>query len=134
MAACDKFVHTENLAYDHASAISRADAVTLQTQKLTFEPAAVSENIVDRLQAAVRTFAGEDGWASLAQVGHLVNTQLPDFDTRTFGYAKLGEFIIDQNLFEYERKPPGEGKPPLAYVREHRQDGPKPRRTLEPWR
>ncbi|KAH8175224.1 NYN domain-containing protein [Sarocladium implicatum] len=134
VAACDKFIHTENLAYDHASAISKADAVALQTQKLTFEPAVVSDNIINRLQAAVRTFAGEDGWASLAQVGHLVSTQIPDFDTRTYGYAKLSEFIIDKNIFEYERKPPGEGKPPLGYVGEHRKEEQRLTRTMEPWR
>ncbi|MFC6019842.1 OST-HTH/LOTUS domain-containing protein [Plantactinospora solaniradicis] len=53
-----------------------------------------------------------DGWAHLAAVGHLLTQRRPDFDSRTYGYAKLTDLVSATGLFEVDRRLPGDGNPP----------------------
>lgn len=121
IAACDKFIYTENLVRERPQTFTLAlrDAPAVQKKFVPNSHASIDASVSELLRLAVRTVENEDGWASLAEVGLLVSKQKPDFDARTYGYNKLSELIIANNLFAYDRRPPGEGKPPLAYIREH---------------
>ncbi|KAL2211285.1 hypothetical protein CC79DRAFT_1328679 [Sarocladium strictum] len=122
VAACDKFTYTENLVGERPRPVfvsPTRDAPAVQKKVVPNSHASIDASVSELLRLAVRTLENEDGWASLAEVGLLVNKQKPDFDARTYGYNKLSELIIANNLFAYDRRPPGEGKPPLAYIREH---------------
>ena len=44
-------------------------------------------------------------------MGHIITNQRPDFDSRSYGYAKLSDLITATTLFEIERRSPGDGKP-----------------------
>ncbi|MGO4535944.1 NYN domain-containing protein [Leifsonia sp. 2MCAF36] len=63
--------------------------------------------LVSGLRTAVATAAGEDLWANLATVGHLVRAQQPDFDSRNWGYAKLSDLIRATELFIVEPRSGG---------------------------
>jgi uncharacterized LabA/DUF88 family protein len=119
VAACDKFVYIENLTYaDSAAApageaakpVSRASAAQLKGDAA----------LVSLLRNAVEGASDDDGWAALGAVGHIVTNQRPDFDSRTYGYAKLSDLIDATTLFELERRSPGDGKPGIIFARDKR--------------
>jgi uncharacterized LabA/DUF88 family protein len=117
VAACDKFIYTENLTYT-ASPAALVDAPL--TPKLAISAAQIEEDtaLVEQLRNAIEAASDDDGWASLANVGHIITQQRPDFDSRNYGYAKLSDLIAATTLFEMERRIPGEGKPAVIYVRD----------------
>ncbi|POR31947.1 hypothetical protein TPAR_07842 [Tolypocladium paradoxum] len=115
VTACDKFIYIENLASND----ELAPQVGLSAHKLT--PAAHNESYTHAtiwLRAAVRATSDDDGWAGLASVGSHVTRLYPDFDPRTYGYAKLSELITATSIFEITRRIPAEGKAAVVYVRE----------------
>ncbi|WP_025358620.1 NYN domain-containing protein [Kutzneria albida] len=118
VAACDKFVYTENLAYANSptatSGVPKPKKVTSAAQ-LKADTA-----LVNQLRNAVDAASDDDGWASLANVGHIITKQRSDFDSRTYGYAKLSDLITATTLFEITRRRPGEGKPTVIYARDKR--------------
>ena len=61
-----------------------------------------------------------DGWARLSSVGEILTKQRPDFDSRSYGYAKLSDLIEATTIFEMDRRSLGEGKQAVIYVREKR--------------
>jgi uncharacterized LabA/DUF88 family protein len=114
VAACDKFVHTENLTAPAAATAAppprRAAAAGLKGDT----------RLVNLLQGAVEAASDDDGWAHLGTVGGLISKQQPDFDSRSYGYGKLGELVTATTLFEIDRRSPGDGKPEITYVRDKR--------------
>jgi uncharacterized LabA/DUF88 family protein len=119
VAACDKFVYTENLAYelsgDTAAAVPVKPAPPASTTKLKADT-----KLVNQLRSAVEAASDDDGFAALATVGHIVTKQQPDFDPRTYGFAKLSDLITATGLFDVQRRSPGDGKARVIYVRDKR--------------
>jgi uncharacterized LabA/DUF88 family protein len=119
VAACDKFVYIENLRRDGAAAGSAstapADAPRASAAQLKRDAALVSQ-----LRDAVEAASDDDGWAALGYVGTLITKQQPDFDSRSYGFAKLSDLMAATTLFELERRSPGEGRPGVIYVRDRR--------------
>ncbi|KAJ9142657.1 NYN and OST-HTH/LOTUS domain protein [Pleurostoma richardsiae] len=125
VAACDKFVYVENLVYNEEPPAVPTPApdgdeagAAPAPKRRAVEPAAPQTELVRVLRNAVQALSMDDGWSSLAAVGFFITKQQPDFDPRTFGYAKLSELIIATGLFEVEQRTPGAGKPPVMYVRD----------------
>ncbi|HSS65743.1 MAG TPA: NYN domain-containing protein [Gammaproteobacteria bacterium] len=103
VAACDKFVFTEILG---------EPAKKSKPQKAT------NSKLRELLLLAISSSAQEDGWASLGAVGSLVNKNDPSFDSRNFGYRKLGDLVRDQSYLEVdERQCGGESSVVHLYVR-----------------
>ena len=119
VAACDKFIYIENLAYTEAAA-EPAGETRKPVQRPTAAQLKQDATLVNRLRNAVEAASDDDGWAPLASVGHILTNQTPDFDSRTYGYAKLSDLIAATTLFEVERRSPGDGKPGILYVRHKR--------------
>ncbi|WP_236794716.1 NYN domain-containing protein [Amycolatopsis sp. GM8] len=119
VAACDKFIYIENLTYADSD-VTPAD--TAPTPKAAIPAAQLKKDktLTALLRNAVEAASDDDGWASLASVGSIVTKQRPDFDSRTYGYAKLSDLITATTLFELNRRSPGENKPEVIYVREKR--------------
>ncbi|MGH3915941.1 MAG: NYN domain-containing protein [Pseudonocardiaceae bacterium] len=129
VAACDKFIYIENLAYAQSSTAPidpalKPKAVTSAAQ-LKGDTA-----LVNQLRNTVEAASDDEGWASLASVGNIITKQHPDFDSRNYGYAKLSDLITATTLFEMNRRSPGDGKPAVVYARDkrHRPDK-KPKLT-----
>lgn len=59
----------------------------------------------------------DDGRANLGAVGSNLSRLASDFDSRTWGFAKLKDLMVAHPSFDVESRPTGEGKAPNAYVR-----------------
>jgi uncharacterized LabA/DUF88 family protein len=119
VAACDKFIYTENLTYTPNPA---AAAVGVAAKPKPATPAAQLKGdaaLVTLLRNAVEAASDDDGWAALANVGHIITNQRPDFDSRTYGYAKLSDLMAATTLFELDRREPAAGKPGILYARDN---------------
>jgi hypothetical protein len=81
---------------------------------------------VNLLRNAVEASSDEDGWAHLAHVGSIITKQRPDFDSRSYGYAKLSDLVAATALFDLDRRLPGDGKPAVPYVRVKRRPAQAP--------
>ncbi|WP_246268221.1 OST-HTH/LOTUS domain-containing protein [Nonomuraea typhae] len=71
----------------------------------------------------MEAYSDDDGWAGLTNIGHIITKQQPDFDARTYGYAKLSDLIAATALFELDRRTLGDGKPAVIYARDQRYQG-----------
>jgi uncharacterized LabA/DUF88 family protein len=116
VAACDKFIYIENLAYAQ-TATAPAGALPARASAKSLKADAA---LVNQLRNAVEAASDEDGWAQLGSVGHIITKQHPDFDSRTYGYAKLSDLMAATTLFELDRRSPGDGKPGVMYTRDKR--------------
>ena len=94
VAACDKFVFTEILGKPVAKSKPQAPS---------------NPKLRELLLSAVSSAAQEDGWASLSAVGSFINKNDPSFDSRNFGYRKLGDLVRDQAYLEVNERPSASG-------------------------
>ncbi|WP_024803380.1 NYN domain-containing protein [Nocardia sp. BMG51109] len=117
VAACDKFIYTENLT-------DTAEEAPAKTRKTAANQLKGDARLMNLLRNAVDAASDDSGWAALSGVGSIINKQRPDFDPRTYGYGKLGELFAATTLFDLTGRSPGEGKPEVTYVRDirHRSD------------
>jgi len=107
VAACTMFVYLENLV--------GAEAVPETKAKPTLK----GDTTLDRLLSeAIATAAGDDGWAYLSGVGANLSRLASDFDSRSYGFAKLTDLVKAHPGYDVESRSPGEGKPPVAVVRQ----------------
>jgi uncharacterized LabA/DUF88 family protein len=120
VAACDKFIYIENLSYAEG-AVEPAGEPRAQTARASATQLKADNALVSRLRNAVEAASDDDGWAQLASVGQIITNQSPDFDSRTYGYAKLSDLMAATTLFELERRSPGEGKSTVIYAKDKRQ-------------
>jgi uncharacterized LabA/DUF88 family protein len=119
VAACDKFIYIENLTFDEADAAATDPAVK-NVQRATAAQLKNDTSLVNLLRNAVEAASDEDGWAPLSAVGTILTKQRPDFDSRSYGYAKLSDLIEATTLFEVDQRRPGDGKQAVIYVRDKR--------------
>jgi len=126
VAACDKFIYTENLGFDDARASDGdGDAAAVgsgakQVKRATAAQLKGDASLVNLLRNAVEAASEDDGWARLSSIGEILTKQRPDFDSRSYGYAKLSDLIEATTLFEMERRGAGDGKQAVIYIREKR--------------
>jgi hypothetical protein len=122
VAACDKFIYIENLSYAGTAAEPAGEVG--EAGKPVPRPSAAQLKadgaLINQLRNAVEAASDDDGWAALASVGHIITNQSPDFDSRTYGYAKLSDLMAATTLFELDRRSPGDGKPEIIYARAKR--------------
>jgi hypothetical protein len=67
--------------------------------------------LVNLLRGAVEAASDEDGWAHLGGVGSILVKQRSDFDSRTWGYAKLSDLMTATTLFTSTAAIPGTASP-----------------------
>jgi uncharacterized LabA/DUF88 family protein len=121
VAACDKFIYTENLAFADEDQVVPS-AATKPAKKIGVAALRGDAKLVNLLRNAVEAASDDDGWASLSGVGSILTKQQPDFDSRTYGYAKLSDLVSATGLFDVGRRSAGEGKPAVINVRDKRYD------------
>ncbi|WP_280270254.1 NYN domain-containing protein [Nocardia wallacei] len=113
VAACDKFIYTENLT-------DTAEEAPAKPQRTGANQLKGDAKLMNLLRNAVDAASDDSGWAMLSGVGSIINKQRPDFDPRTYGFRKLGDLFTATTLFDIEGRSPGEGKPEITYVRDIR--------------
>jgi uncharacterized LabA/DUF88 family protein len=119
VAACDKFIYIENLTYAQSAAAPAGETIR-PVPRATAGQLKRDTTLVSQLRNAVEAASDDDGWAALASVGHILTNQSPDFDSRTYGYAKLSDLMAATTLFDLDRRSPGDGKPGIIYARDKR--------------
>jgi uncharacterized LabA/DUF88 family protein len=117
--ACDRFIYIENLTNPETDA-APAGPVSRPAPRATAARLKGDAALVNLLRNAVEAASDDDGWASLGSVGNIITKQRPDFDSRTYGYAKLSDLMNATTLFDLERRSPGDGKPADIYARDKR--------------
>jgi uncharacterized LabA/DUF88 family protein len=123
VVACDKFIYTENLTYT-TSPTAPADTTPAPPPRATAAQLKQDAALINQLRNAIEAASDDDGWASLAAIGHIITKQRPDFDARNYGYSKLSDLIAATTLFDLDRRSPGDGKPTVIYAfdKKHRTD------------
>jgi uncharacterized LabA/DUF88 family protein len=111
VSACDKFIYTE---------ILREDIEQTPKKRITGQELKNNSKLVNMLRAAVEDSADDSGWAYLGNVGQNIAKKAPEFDSRNYGFKKLGELMEATTLFEKDtrtiKNAPGE----LLYFRDKR--------------
>jgi uncharacterized LabA/DUF88 family protein len=102
IAACDKFIFTENLRF--------AEGVAAAVKPKTAEELKGNAKLVALLRSALEAASDDSGWAHLGAVGSNIAKQAPEFDPRNYGFSKLGELVKATDLFEVRVKGDGPGK------------------------
>lgn len=107
--ACKRFIYVENLGMSEEVAVKtiKADAPEEPASKPGGkEPAAKA---IPLIIAAMRAIDPEGEWYSLGQVGQYITQANPDFDTRTYGAAKLSDLVRTiSSRFEVKPGPTGQ--------------------------
>jgi len=110
IVACDKFIYIEIIGAKEASAKSTTSKKQTIAQKKEKDKA--TKSLVNLIKSTIRDLSDDDdGWASLAEVGSLINKKKADFDPRNYGFQKLTPlikslnkyFIIDEREVEKSR-------------------------------
>jgi uncharacterized LabA/DUF88 family protein len=112
VAACDKFVYTELLRPEEEGTGQPARKSVKELKKDT--------KMVKLLRGAVEAASDESGWAHLGSVGNVIAKREPQFDSRTFGYAKLRGLIKATGMFDEEERSSEQGTHKDVYVRDKR--------------
>lgn len=76
ISACNLFIKTENLRNTKATKNFSDDA-----------------DLKNLISNALNATSKDDGWSVLSAVGLYINKNEPSFDSRTYGYEKLGELV-----------------------------------------
>ena len=107
VSACDKFIFTKVLLTEENpdTAIRKQE-----TKKLKGDT-----KLVNLFRNALEAASDDNGWAHLGAVGHHIAKQVPEFDSRNYGYKKLVDLVSAITLFEIDRRSQG-----TVYIRDKR--------------
>ena len=94
--ACTRFIFTENFAADADDGPKAA--------KTALRP--MSEAVELILKAMEQLEEDSEGWFQLGTVGQRLTNLSSEFDTRTFGHAKLSDLVEATGRFEIDRTGP----------------------------
>lgn len=112
VSACDKFIYTEVLR----ARVDESESIVKKSSKELKQ----DTKLVNLLCNAVEASSDDSGWAHLAPVGSNIAKQSPDFDSRNYGYSKLGELVIATQLFEIEKRKIGSTNSKAMFLRDKR--------------
>jgi len=108
VAACDKFIFTEILRIEP------------EQQKVPDTVVGVAElpKLEPMILTALEATAREDGWSALGPLGGQLTRNHPSFDSRNYGFSKLGELMRKQSFLEVKEVPMADGSTNVhLYVR-----------------
>lgn len=89
VSACDKFVFTEVLRPQSESSEPN------ESQKTALKSIMVS---------AIDAVSKDDDWAPLSAVGGYLNKKYPSFDSRNYGFEKLGKLVESLPFIKIDRR------------------------------
>lgn len=103
IVACDKFIYIEIISAEEDDRKKTEKLPDSGKGKSQVDP--VDKSFIRLLKSTVDDVADDDGWASLAGVGALINKKKPDFDPRNYGFRKLSNLIKSlKNQFEVDER------------------------------
>ena len=95
--ACNRFIYVENLLEPEAKETKGGAASAT-------EPRKKSPSRARQLIAGAIGEPDDDGWENLANVGHRIQGEQPDFDPRSYGCPNLSTLAEKSGWFEIRRK------------------------------
>jgi uncharacterized LabA/DUF88 family protein len=111
--ACKRFIYVENLGTAETSAPAKpAGKETERDVQKDPAPQPTSSGkqsptaAIPIISNAMKAIGLEEEWYSLGQLGQFITQGNPDFDTRTYGSAKLSDLLLKTGRFQLQR---GEG-------------------------
>jgi len=136
VTACDKFIYSDVLraADTDNDADSDADAATAPARRRSTQELRQDSRLVRLLQSASQAVSDEDGWSTLGGIGNYIAKQVPEFDSRNYGYGKLSELVTATNLFEVETRNGGNNKTIWVRLRKRNkgEGQPAPQQAAQP--
>ena len=112
VSACDKFIYTEVLR----AKVDESESIVKKSSNELKQDA----KLVNLLRNAVEASSDDSGWAHLAPVGSNIAKQSPEFDSRNYGYGKLGELVVATQLFDIEKRKIGSTNSKAMFLRDKR--------------
>ncbi|MEZ5753823.1 MAG: NYN domain-containing protein [Paracoccaceae bacterium] len=109
--ACKRFIYVENLgAAEDIPEPAPARGTPKAEQPDTPKPGTkeAPAKAIPFIIAAMRAIDPDAEWYSLGQVGQFITQGTPDFDTRTYGSAKLSDLVRKISRFEVRPGPGGQ--------------------------
>lgn len=115
--ACKRFIYVENLAGEVAHTEPAREPARPERgmmPDLPMEPTIARSakeppaKAIPLIIAAMRAIDPEGEWYSLGQIGQYITQSAPDFDTRTYGSAKLSDLVRKISRFEVKQGPGGQ--------------------------
>jgi uncharacterized LabA/DUF88 family protein len=113
VSVCDKFIFTEILL-DNQEETDEDDAKKAAKPKKEFK---VDRKLLKLLHDTVDDLADESGWAFLGAVGQKITLRSSEFDSRNYGFKKLGDLFRAVPQFETEERPQASGSGRQVYIR-----------------
>lgn len=111
--ACKRFIYVENLGAEEAPApMVETGSEAQPSPPSTALPTAPAPTASGKLAppqaiplvvAAMKRIGLEEDWYSLGQIGQFITQANPDFDTRTYGCAKLSDLLRRTGRFEVKQ-------------------------------
>ncbi|MBC2836273.1 NYN domain-containing protein [Paragemmobacter straminiformis] len=106
--ACKRFIYVENLGSSDeadtpaADPVPRSAAATARKDSDDPKPGGKEPpaKAIPLIISAMRAIDPDGEWYSLGQVGQYITQANPDFDTRTYGSAKLSDLVRKISRFE----------------------------------
>jgi uncharacterized LabA/DUF88 family protein len=114
VSACDKFIYTEVLRSKDESIEKLIPMTTNELKQDT--------KLVNLLRNGTEVSSDDSGWANLSNVGSNIAKQMPDFDSRNYGYEKLGQLVTATKLFMIEERAIGGGTSKAIYLKDKRKN------------
>ncbi|OGE47334.1 hypothetical protein PENARI_c049G09032 [Penicillium arizonense] len=114
VAACDKFIYTEDLVYPSGLA-PHSDRAEVPQSHNSVQQAKEDSHPAIRQQNTTENSLDNSGWARLSDVGKHLTTQHPEFNIFTQGYSKLSKLFSDSPNSDIEHRLSQADKPPELY-------------------
>lgn len=109
--ACKRFIYVENLGGAEEPPPRVTPRAGSTEPQAAAEPRGAKEppaKAIPLIIQAMRAIDPDGEWYSLGQVGQYITQANPDFDTRTYGSAKLSDLVRKISRFEVKSGPGGQ--------------------------
>jgi uncharacterized LabA/DUF88 family protein len=117
IAACDQFFYVENLATS-AQPVDEVEQGNIPPK--TTNELKGDTKLVGAIRSAIDAYADDEGWAYLGAIGNQVIKEIPEFNPKNYGYAKLKELMENIKLFELKDVVAKDGMTKSVYIRDQR--------------
>lgn len=114
LAACDKFIYTENLRKEVIKTPAKkrpakkdADKTAdKDVQKDVSKDVSKDEALIKIMKNVVEDTADDSGWSYLTHIRQTLANRHPDFDPRNYGYTTMTDLIRKLDIFEFKKNDP----------------------------
>ena len=113
VAACDKFVYTENFDVDDTGTDDKSSRKATQSKQKPKR----DRKLDGLLREAVDAASDDSGWAHLGAVGNNLVRLASDFDPRNWGFRKLKDLVASHPGYLVEDRTSPDGKTSNIYIR-----------------